>query len=331
MLSHLIEALGKKDGPPSSMSWRGSGARELEAARALASIPSGDAALMLSLWPELSDWEREVQAPMLALRPKDLAEWMTAGAAAFGVGPEAVARRARERDLSWVGFRENGVDTWKRDLDKTEAATMDGLAPWTRAAVWVLAWGNLLNPLKFCMAKSKSSSDIGPAMMHLFALCAGLWASLLTSMALGDASFKINLEALDKSWAVFYAGWLAWRAVCGLGSSKRRAGYLKYSARPWSARLVRAWKARRELKKEAREVDEMFEPQHGALIGQVALGVQKLDPGGRVAWLREREAKREAAFEQARDPAKAAAKFEAWLLAQACAQGEGPKAAPKRL
>ena len=100
--------------------WVGRRSAAKIAEEALSSMAKEDLALMMSIWPELSERERELQAPMLLERPEDLVEWMTAGASWLGLGEDTRLRRQRERDLSWLGFRLNGENIYKHSDKHSE-------------------------------------------------------------------------------------------------------------------------------------------------------------------------------------------------------------------
>jgi hypothetical protein len=304
MLSHLRESLSSMKRAAGKSEWTGNADHELKVAQAMGEIASQDGALMLALWPELSWREREIQAPMLAMRPEDLVEWMTAGARFLGVGEEALARRARERDLSWIGFREDGRDTWKRN-DGMPASGMESLSPTVKRKVWGLALLNVVSPWKPCLAKKNSSADIGPLGGSVMSFAAGMWGSMIAS---SFASSGVSL-------AIGLTSWLALRGWQALGEKGRRARYLKYSALPKAVQWRRAWLARKEAARELVALQERFAPE--TVIKALADALGAATPSERAVWLSAREAEKKAKFEEACDPIKAARAFDSWMLGEA--------------
>lgn len=298
---------------PRIAQWIGSKDLGAMASKNLFKLAKEDLALMMSIWPELSDRERELQAPMLVERPEDLVEWMTSGAQRFGLGADARRRRQRERDLSWRGFRANGVDTYKNSSGMVAQPALVPSKGW-RAVMWASAIGRALNPLAPCVAARQCSSDIRPVGLYILGLMASWAAGMLILLILpiedikrAGVSSASSLMLASVLWGAPFL--LAWRFFWAFHNRHDRAGYLKMAAVPKPLAMLRsaaAWMEEREDLKAMR--DNLG--RGGAFFKKWTSARKEESWSGR-----QEEARREG-FERACDFDLALAKFEAFELSR---------------
>lgn len=309
-IRRAIEERGLQEEAPRLVQWTGSRDLGAMASKNLFKLAKEDLALMMSIWPELSDRERELQAPMLIERPEDLVEWMTAGAQRFGLGDDARKRRRRERDLSWRGFRANGVDTYK---NSSGMVAMPGLVPsraW-RAAMWASAIGRALNPLAPCVAARQSSSDIRVVGAYITGLMAswigGMCVLPFLSLDSGDALSPSDIVLHSIIWSAPFL--LVWRFFWAFYNKHDRAGYLKVAAVPKPLAMLRSVGAWREERSDLKAMRDSL--GRGGAFFKKWTSARKEE-----SWSGAQEESRRESFARACDFDLALAKFEAFELSQ---------------
>lgn len=301
--------------------WVGRRSAAKIAEEALSSMAKEDLALMMSIWPELSERERELQAPMLLERPEDLVEWMTAGASWLGLGEDTRLRRQRERDLSWLGFRLNGENIYKHSDKHSAVVANPSLvagAGW-RAAMWALALGRAINPLAACVAPRKSSNDMRPFGLYVIGAMLS-WSA--GGMLISQEAIEVMKDSGASVGALFLAAaikglpiFLAWRVCWSFGSKADRAATLKAAAIPRFVGIPRALRAWGEERAELRSARHGC-GRKGAFFNQ---------------WLSSRkressEGLRKESFERGCDFDQALAAFEAFEMGRASPVDRAPNA-----